>query len=119
VTPEGKVEREIFNFLKSLGIFCFKHDSAGVFDSTKKAYRFNRNPHRITGVSDILGVMDGRFLAIEVKSAKGRVSPTQKLFLEHVIAAGGIAFVAKSVNQVALELAKYFPENTEIQRYLL
>ena len=62
-------------------------------------------PSHAPGVSDILGILkDGRFLAIEVKSAKGRISPHQQLFLNEITARGGLAFVAKSVEEVVAQL---------------
>jgi hypothetical protein len=42
----------------------------------------------------------GQFLAIEVKSAKGKVTPAQQGFLNQVTWAGGKAFVARSVDDV-------------------
>ena len=43
---------------------------------------------------------DGRFLAIEVKAAKGKVSPHQQQFLDEITARGGMAFVARRVVDV-------------------
>lgn len=118
MTPEKEIENQIFNFLKSIGIFCFKHDSVGIFDPVKKVYRTSRNPNRVTGVSDILGLAPGgRFLAIEVKSEKGKVSDEQRKFIRSVQDAGGIAFVARSARQVAMELAKFYPEDENIRRH--
>ena len=118
MTPEGKIEREIFNFLiNELRIFAFKHDSAGVFDPVKKTFRTNRNPYRITGVSDILGIILNRPLAIEVKSKTGKLTPEQRIFLRVFQEHGGIAFVARSVKDVILELAKHFPEDENIRKF--
>ena len=52
------------------------------------------------GVSDIIGCKDGRFLAIEIKTEKGRVTPHQQRFLDRVNEAGGVAFVARSIEDV-------------------
>ena len=46
------------------------------------------------GIADILGIYQGRFLAIEVKKPGGRVSPEQVKFLQRVNDEGGIGFVA-------------------------
>ena len=73
------------------------------------------------GMADIIGVLprysmlrfrplpvrqieEGLFLAIEVKSATGAVTLAQKAFLQLVNAAGGKAFVARTVDDVAREL---------------
>lgn len=56
------------------------------------------------GGADIIGIApDGRFLAVEVKTATGRVRPEQAKFLQAVKDAGGIAGVARSVED-ALKL---------------
>lgn len=50
------------------------------------------------GMSDIMGTLkDGRTLAIECKSATGRVQPHQQAFLDQVRAAGGVVGVCRSV----------------------
>jgi hypothetical protein len=57
-----------------------------------------------TGGADIIGIApDGRFLAVEVKTSKGRIRPEQTKFLQAVKNAGGIAGVARSVDD-ALQL---------------
>ncbi|HEY8272144.1 MAG TPA: VRR-NUC domain-containing protein [Pseudobdellovibrionaceae bacterium] len=118
MTPEGRIELEIFNFLRGIGIFCFKHDSVGIFDPVKKIYRKSSNPNRVAGVSDVLGIAPGgRFIAIEVKSEKGRLTDEQRKFIRMVQDNGGIAFVARSARGVALELSKYFPNDEKIRRY--
>jgi len=58
------------------------------------------------GGSDIIGIApDGRFLAVEVKTETGRVRPEQTVFLDVVRKAGGIAGIARSVDE-ALALLK-------------
>jgi len=50
-----------------------------------------------SGSSDLIGfLIDGRFLAIEVKTEKGIESAKQIEFRERVNKAGGVAFVARS-----------------------
>lgn len=57
------------------------------------------------GMSDIMGILrDGRTLSIEVKSAKGIVHAHQHEFLNDIVKAGGVAFVARSVDDVIKKL---------------
>lgn len=49
------------------------------------------------GGSDLIGIVDGRFFALEVKTAKGRVSPEQEQFLRCVRYNGGFAAVVRSI----------------------
>lgn len=46
---------------------------------------------------DMVGQTLAVFAAVEVKAARGRPTPEQTAFLEHVTAAGGIAGIARSV----------------------
>jgi penicillin-binding protein-related factor A (putative recombinase) len=52
------------------------------------------------GVPDIIGCHNGRLIGIEVKAPRGIVSPAQQAFLDRITAAGGIAFVARSLEDV-------------------
>jgi hypothetical protein len=56
------------------------------------------------GISDILGIYKGQFLAIEVKRPGGRMSPDQEKFIDRVNQEGGIGFVAYSVDDVVERL---------------
>ncbi len=101
---EKVIENQILHCLTLKGVFCWKVKTVGTFD--QKIGRF-RSPSKLymKGVADILGVLPGgRFLAIEVKSAKGKTSPHQDLYLHRVREEGGIAFVARSWEEVDAKL---------------
>ena len=78
---------------------CWRQNS-GTFqernrDGTTRYIRANTQ----RGMSDIMGaLMDGRTLAIEVKSRTGRRRPGQEEFLASIRAAGGVAGVCRSVD---------------------
>jgi hypothetical protein len=58
------------------------------------------------GCPDVLGQLrDGRTLACEVKKPSGKTSPEQEAFLKCVRANGGVALVARSVDDVMEALA--------------
>ena len=103
-TPEGIVKNAICSWLSTQGCFFFIHDSVGVFDPVRKRFRVNNSPYRVRGVADILGIWNGKPLAIEVKSEKGKLSEHQKLFLLRWQQAGGIAIVARSIDEVRVNL---------------
>ena len=51
------------------------------------------------GAPDLIGqCTDGRILCVEVKRPSGRLRPEQELFLNTVRCQGGVAFVARSVD---------------------
>ena len=87
--PKPQTEKEITaairSFLKARGIFHWK-----VFQTLGSQ----------KGVADIIGIYKGQFMAIEVKTQKGKLNDNQRAFLTEVKYAGGIAMVARSVNDV-------------------
>ena len=56
------------------------------------------------GVSDIIGIFNGKFLAIEVKRPGSKLTEAQAQFLDRVRDEGGIAFKAECVDDVILRL---------------
>lgn len=57
------------------------------------------------GMADIMGTLkDGRTLACECKSPDGVLQPHQREFLTRVSTAGGVAFVARSVDDAITAL---------------
>lgn len=99
--PEKLIENAILERLSYVKDgFFWKSNTIGVYDPVKKVFRKSRSKYLINGVSDILGVYQGRFVAIEVKTAKGRVSENQKRFIDNINKHGGLAFVARSVADV-------------------
>lgn len=113
---EKQIENQIISFLRILGVFCWKNQSVGIFDAKKKIYRKSNNQNHILGASDILGILHGKFLAIEVKSAKGRMTIHQKAFLQNIRSQGGIAFEARSLSDVARHLKNEFPNHPGVQK---
>jgi Holliday junction resolvase len=59
-----------------------------------------RNRPLAQGVPDILAVKGGRLLAVEVKSARGSVRPEQAVFIARLKAAGAVAVVGRSWEEV-------------------
>lgn len=58
------------------------------------------------GSADLVGCLDGRFVALEVKTATGRVAPEQKLWLDLVRRYGGFAAIVRSVDEARAAVAR-------------
>lgn len=57
------------------------------------------------GAPDLIGQLtDGRILCCEVKRPSGRLRPDQEMFLQTVRNQGGVAFVARSIDDVEAHL---------------
>lgn len=114
---EKEIENSILSFLDFIGVFAWKNQSVGIYDPIKKIYRRSNNKYHRKGIADILGIVEGKFLAIEVKSKTGTISPEQRIFIARVNQDGGIGFIARSVSQCALELSKH-TKDPRIEHYL-
>jgi penicillin-binding protein-related factor A (putative recombinase) len=107
--PEQTIQRAILEYLNWKHIYCWKNNTAGIYVKARNTYI----PSHAPGVSDILGVLPGgRFLAVEVKSPAGRVSPHQQEFMDRINDAGGLAFVARSIEDVQKYVEKRSARDT-------
>jgi len=102
VQHEKKIQNAIVDFLAFHGIFAwiswqpYIHGNRGHF--------FQHYHPSSSGVADIIGIFDGKPLAIEVKHGNGKTTKKQDEFLETFRKKGGIAFVAYGIDDVVKEL---------------
>lgn len=95
---EAEIQAAILIAVTALPGAMFWRASSGVFKTERGGFvRANA-----VGCPDVLGVYQGRFVGIEVKTPAGRQSPAQKRFQVAVELAGGVYLVTRSVAE-ALE----------------
>ena len=82
-TPESKVKAKCVAQLKAIGAVYFYPVTGG---------------YGTNGVSDIVACYKGLYVAIECKAGKNKLSELQKVFLESVAAAGGLALMINEEN---------------------
>lgn len=81
VGPEKQWENEIKKHLKKRGAWFLKYWGGGTY--TRK------------GVPDLLVCYKGRFVAIEVKSDTGKISPEQRQEMAYIEGSGGIGIFSR------------------------
>jgi hypothetical protein len=115
MNPETKIQNLILTALSKAGCLVFRNETAGAWVG-RVLYK---DPGQVTlidarmirfglsvGSSDIIGIAPcGRFLAVEIKTSKGRATKEQLRFIEAVNNAGGIAGIARSAED-ALKLIR-------------
>lgn len=91
---------QILLHLSPLGL-CWSNDTPGL------AYTRDGKPFKsgLTGSSDILACIHGRFVAVEVKTGTGTLSTAQRRFRDAVLRSGGVFVEARSVEDVVAALA--------------
>lgn len=90
LVKEKSITNEILKYLKSLD-YCF-------------AWKEHGGMYGTAGIPDIICCYKGRFIGIEVKRPGGKVSKLQEITIKKVTAAGGITFVAYSLDDVKEQL---------------
>jgi hypothetical protein len=94
LTPEGKVKRKVVEVLKKHEVWYFFPANNGFGKS---------------GIPDIIAIVDGHFVGIEVKSATGKPTELQKICGRQIEEAGGTWLVVS--NDVTLEVLDAVIEN--------
>jgi len=94
MTPEGKVKRKVVEVLK-------KHDVWYFFPAN--------NGFGKSGIPDIIAIVDGHFVGVEVKSATGKPTELQKICGKQIEKAGGTWMVVS--DDVTLEALNAVIEN--------
>jgi len=93
---ESELQKDILQWLWYNKIYSWRNNSGAYKTDGGRWIKYGR-----VGSADIIGVLEGgQFLAIECKSEKGKLTEHQKLFLANIKANGGVAFVARSIQDV-------------------
>lgn len=88
---ETKIQKQVQSYLKSIGAYCFKvHGSI----------------YMRAGIPDINCCYKGLYIAIETKDYGNTASELQLAHIRQITKAGGIAFVAYSVEDVKKEFER-------------
>lgn len=99
---ENDVVQACLQWLALHNVMAWRNQTTGLYDPTRKVFRKFTG---LKGVSDILGILPGgRFLAVEAKKKGGYPSPEQREFIQNVNDRGGIAFVARSTEDLETHL---------------
>lgn len=99
--------KAISSYLTARGLMVLRINSGAMLSEYKgKRYMYRGAP---PGTADLLCVVPplGKLLAIEVKTKKGKLRDSQKEFLDRVAATGGMATVARSVDDAKAILDEY------------
>lgn len=90
---EGVIQSECMIALSKAGCTVWRNNTGVLVDKNGRPVKFGL----CVGSSDLIGICaDGRFLAVECKSATGKATDAQLRFIAAVNARGGRAGVARS-----------------------
>jgi hypothetical protein len=92
---ESDVQRAILDYLALKRIFHYRNNSGGFKDANNHFYRFGA-----LGSPDIVCVINGQYVGIEVKAPGGKQSAHQKEFQEALESAGGKYILTQSLDEL-------------------
>lgn len=95
---ESDIQKTILEWLTWKKVFHYRNNSgASPRESNGKRYyiRFGER-----GSPDIICVIDGKYVGIECKTSKGKQSESQIEFQKRLEDAGGVYFLARSLEDV-------------------
>lgn len=96
MTAEGDLVRAALSYLKVMGILSWRNNTGMLKDRNGRPVRYG-----CTGSGDIFGIVSGgRFLSVECKVGKNKESDAQAEFRRDVLAAGGLAVVIRSLDEL-------------------
>lgn len=100
---EGKIQDDIRVALSDEPGLVLWRNNVGVAEHQRGArVAYGLAP----GSADLIGCLDGRFIALEVKTATGRVATAQTQWLDLVRRFGGFAAVVRSVDDARAAIAR-------------
>jgi hypothetical protein len=89
---ESNVQQLVRMEASKLGAITWRNNTGVLKDENGRPVRYGL----CNGSADLIGIYKGQFLAIEVKTAKGKARDNQLNFLQVVRDNGGIAGIARS-----------------------
>jgi len=104
-TKESDIQKAIKDYLLLIGAVVVKHRNVGI---RKPDGGFIPVARDEIGAADLVACVppNGKYLAVECKNEKGKPTPAQLDFLERVKTKGGIAVLARSIDDVRDALQK-------------
>lgn len=101
-TPEKFIQASILRWLEQTGLLHWRANSGFVHIHGR---RISLGPD---GISDVVVIIPptGRFLGLEIKSAKGKLRPVQEVFRDKVTSVGGHYEVVRSLQEAQNAVAK-------------
>ena len=96
---ESDIQLAICQYLELRGYFFWRSNNIPAFEQKTGFYR-PLPKYAIRGVADIILINKGKFIGLEVKTKKGKLSKNQEAFKELCEVNRGKYFVVRSVDDV-------------------
>lgn len=108
---EKQIENDCLDWLnRQPKTLAWKHNSTGIYDKKNETYR-RKSRFDLNGISDIIGISDGKMLCFEIKTPEtiNRNTETKKsqvVFINKVKSLGAIAAIICSLEDLKNEFER-------------
>lgn len=102
---ESDIQRTILAYLTLRGIFHYKNSTVGIYKQSTGSYI----PSQSIGSPDIVCIIKGKYVGLEVKRPGGKQSEHQKEFQQNLERAGGTYILTSSLDDLISKLEKNKP----------
>ena len=99
---ERDIQASIIEFLTFKGIFHYRNNSGGAMGKGNHFIRFGT-----PGSPDVICVVRGRYVGIEVKRHGGKLRESQEVFRAALEAAGGLYWIFTSLDEAVDTIEEY------------
>lgn len=96
IASESMIVNQCIRWLYDNRLFFYRNNTGAY--KPEGSGRFIR--YGFPGSSDIVGIIQGRYIAIEAKTERGKQSDKQKAFQERVEASGGVYLLVHSLDEL-------------------
>jgi len=96
-SPTNELTDQVIKHIKSMGGVAYRINSTGNYNNGLGKWIMSGQKK---GLPDVIGILHGRFIGIEIKIGSDRQSEDQRKRQTEIEAAGGIYFLAKSFEQL-------------------
>lgn len=97
--PEKDIQRSILNYLEKRGVFAWRNNTGALVMPETRSHQRRFIKYGMPGSPDIIAVIEGYFVGLEVKDHTGKQNENQLAFQARLFRAGGIYFVVHTMDE--------------------
>ena len=106
-SPANALTDAVISYFKLNRGIAYRINNMGVYDVNLGRFRTSGTKK---GIPDVIGIIKGRFIGIEIKIGRDKQSDDQKLREQEINSAEGLYYIAKDFDT----FKKWFDDNTKV-----
>ena len=100
-STEKNTQKAVIQYLEIKKIFHYRQNSGNFTSPTGHFYKMG-----VVGMPDIIAVINGQYIGLEIKDIKGKLNDNQVKFKARLEEAGGLYLTIRSIDECIEEINK-------------